>query len=202
MSDRLAAKRALANATKEDILREAVHFFSRYGYRRASMDEIARAAGMSRQGLYAHFSTKEKLFEASVEFGIEGCCNMFASSLSAPGISLEDRLLNAFQLMVGNPSGLENYEEIVEMAGSLKVLVDIHGQLVGMIAAALDRTDVPQNWAEAGFTTIDIAELLVSVSNGIKKPTAPQSFRKQMLVAIRMICQGAAKDVNKDKSRN
>ena len=34
----------------------------RYGFRKASVDDVARAAGISRQGLYLHFATRGQLF--------------------------------------------------------------------------------------------------------------------------------------------
>lgn len=200
MADRIVAKKALSDATRYNILKEATKIFARYGYRRASMDEIARAAGMSRQGLYTHFPSKETLFKASVEFGTEESCDMFASCLSESKLSLEDRLLNAFQIMVGNPAGLENFEEIINVARSLNVIIDLNGQLVGMIAAALDRTDIPLRWASLGLTTIDLAEHLVTVSNGIKKPISAQLYQKHMHMAIRMVCRGAAQETNEART--
>ncbi len=44
-------------ARRESILQAAVGVFLRYGYKKTSMDDLARAAGLSRQGLYLHFAT-------------------------------------------------------------------------------------------------------------------------------------------------
>ena len=40
------------------LLEAALGVFLRYGYKKTSMDEVARAADLSRQGLYLHFATK------------------------------------------------------------------------------------------------------------------------------------------------
>lgn len=40
--------------------------FARFGYRKTSMEEVARAAHISRPGLYFLFSSKESLFRAAV----------------------------------------------------------------------------------------------------------------------------------------
>lgn len=47
---------------RERILDAAFHVFSRLGYRRAAVDEIAREADTSKGGVYFHFPTKESLF--------------------------------------------------------------------------------------------------------------------------------------------
>ncbi len=39
----------------------------RYGYRRASVDDLARALRISKQTIYEHFATKKDLYRASVE---------------------------------------------------------------------------------------------------------------------------------------
>ena len=40
----------------------ATAIFLRYGFKKTSMDDVAQAAGVSRQGLYLYFDTKDFLF--------------------------------------------------------------------------------------------------------------------------------------------
>lgn len=47
----------------EQILRAALVEFSRHGVAAARMDDIARRAGLSKGGLYAHFKSKDEIFE-------------------------------------------------------------------------------------------------------------------------------------------
>ena len=49
------------------ILSAAENVFARFGYRRASMSQIAEEAGLTRQALYHHYQNKEALFRAVVE---------------------------------------------------------------------------------------------------------------------------------------
>jgi AcrR family transcriptional regulator len=49
------------------ILSAAENIFARFGYRRASMSQIAEEAGLTRQALYHHYASKEALFRAVVE---------------------------------------------------------------------------------------------------------------------------------------
>lgn len=52
---------------RAQVLRHALDCFLRFGYERTAMQDIATAAGLSRQGLYHHFSNKEELFSALAE---------------------------------------------------------------------------------------------------------------------------------------
>ncbi|MEM1168982.1 MAG: TetR/AcrR family transcriptional regulator [Cyanobacteria bacterium P01_H01_bin.35] len=51
----------------EQILRGAIPEFLKNGYTRTSMDKVAKAAGVSKQTLYSHFTDKEGLFAALVK---------------------------------------------------------------------------------------------------------------------------------------
>jgi AcrR family transcriptional regulator len=53
--------------SQDRILSAAENIFARYGYRRASMSQIAEEAGLTRQALYHHYAGKEALFRAVVE---------------------------------------------------------------------------------------------------------------------------------------
>ena len=50
--------------TKEDqILATARELFAKYGYKRVSMDEIARDANVVKSTIYQHFKDKDELLE-------------------------------------------------------------------------------------------------------------------------------------------
>ena len=53
--------------SSDRILSAAESIFARFGFRRASMSQIAGEAGLTRQALYHHYSSKEALFRAVVE---------------------------------------------------------------------------------------------------------------------------------------
>jgi AcrR family transcriptional regulator len=59
-------------SSRERILDAAMEVFAQSGYRRASMDQVAEAAGLTRQAVYHYFSSKTELFRASVEALHEG----------------------------------------------------------------------------------------------------------------------------------
>ena len=55
------------NEKRERILDAALDQFAAYGFSRASMADIAKAAKMSRPALYLHFGNKEEILRATLE---------------------------------------------------------------------------------------------------------------------------------------
>ena len=53
-----------ANARVDQIADSALRLFARYGYKRSSMDDIAREAGLAKATLYLHFKGKDEVFRA------------------------------------------------------------------------------------------------------------------------------------------
>lgn len=53
-------------ASTAKVLEAAMSVFFRFGFKKASMDDIAQSAGLSRQALYLRFHNKDQLFEAAL----------------------------------------------------------------------------------------------------------------------------------------
>ena len=73
----------------------ALEVFGRYGFRKASMDEIARSADISRQGLYLHFANKDALFRAAVRQELDTALGDVSRCLNEEGVGLERRAVAA-----------------------------------------------------------------------------------------------------------
>ena len=80
-------------ATRAALLEGALHEFSAFGYRRSSMESVARRAGVSRATLYLHWSGKEELFRALVEQLHEEHVAEMEAVLDAGDLAFEDRLI-------------------------------------------------------------------------------------------------------------
>lgn len=61
--------------SRQKILDAAVSVFSKSGYHKASMDEIANAAGVAKGTLYYNFPSKAELFKALVTEGLDFIIN-------------------------------------------------------------------------------------------------------------------------------
>jgi AcrR family transcriptional regulator len=53
--------------TRESILASCLSLFAKHGFASTSVDEIARAAGITKGAVYWHFKNKEELFKAILE---------------------------------------------------------------------------------------------------------------------------------------
>lgn len=55
------------DATRENILKIAQDIFSKYGYKKTTLDDIANAVRKGKSSLYYYFSSKEDLFQAVIQ---------------------------------------------------------------------------------------------------------------------------------------
>jgi AcrR family transcriptional regulator len=60
-------RKSEAQDTKAALLRAAVELFTEHGYAGTSIRAIARAVGMSESVLYAHYGSKQAIFDAATE---------------------------------------------------------------------------------------------------------------------------------------
>ncbi|MBI2492081.1 MAG: TetR/AcrR family transcriptional regulator [Candidatus Rokubacteria bacterium] len=76
-----------ANLSRERILAEAARIFNRLGYHGATLDDVARALGVTKAALYYHVANKEELLfqccRVPIEIGLEGIRDALAQA-SAP----------------------------------------------------------------------------------------------------------------------
>lgn len=102
MSDRISADLLLA-------------VFARVGFRKASMEDLARATGVSRQALYNRFGSKAALAEWAMASLIDRSLVDALRNLANPGATLVVRLLAALDAWAGqhmamlraSPHGIE-----------------------------------------------------------------------------------------------
>ena len=69
---------------RDRILDAAMLVFRRQGFRRSSIEQVAEAAGLTRQALYHHFKSKEALFRAVIE-------RLYEAALAAETAAVERR---------------------------------------------------------------------------------------------------------------
>lgn len=84
-----------ADPKKLAVLEAAYETFATYGFRKTSMDDIARKAGMSRPALYLHYKNKEDIFRSLVVAHYEKAALDVKQALVEQG-SISDILTRAF----------------------------------------------------------------------------------------------------------
>jgi AcrR family transcriptional regulator len=62
----LAEGRLKPKAKEQEVLDVATEYFLRHGYLGASINEMARSSGISKESIYRYFSSKQQLFEAVI----------------------------------------------------------------------------------------------------------------------------------------
>jgi TetR/AcrR family transcriptional regulator, mexJK operon transcriptional repressor len=61
-----SAERAKPKAKEQEVLDVATAYFLKHGYQGASINEMARSSGISKESIYRYFSSKKQLFEAVI----------------------------------------------------------------------------------------------------------------------------------------
>ncbi|MBL8651206.1 MAG: TetR/AcrR family transcriptional regulator [Sphingopyxis sp.] len=74
---------------------------ARSGFRKASMEDLARATGVSRQALYNRFGSKEALADWAVKASIEASLAAALRHLANPKLALVPRLIEALDAWAG-----------------------------------------------------------------------------------------------------
>ena len=88
---------ALETAKQSGILNAACEVFAKHGYRKASMKDIAEAAGVSKSVLFKYFETKENLYVRVFRLATDGIltADENARLSSAPDADLFERMRNS-----------------------------------------------------------------------------------------------------------
>ena len=187
MSDDSADRRAA-------LLQAATGVFLRYGYRKTSMDAIAQAAGLSRQGLYLWFRTKEALFREAVEALQAQAQQAFAEALADEQLSLPDRLAAAFDAahgpFVGARIEARHLAELVETANALlgTRMGDSDRALQEQISQAIATAGLPARLGKAGPSAEDLAQTVQALAVGNKHiATDRADYRRRMALGLRTL---------------
>ena len=192
----MAAPPDAATLRRAAILDSAAGVFLRYGFEKTSMEDLARAAGLSRQGLYLHFSTKEALFKEAVLALLDANRAACQAALAQKGVAIEDRLLGAFMAMhamsVTPSSGSEHLDELLESATRLigPAFEELEQGIVVDLARAIRAAGVADRWKEAGISANDLALQLYLTSHGVKHRVPAADYRNRMRTAVRIVCRG------------
>ena len=177
---------------RRKLMDAALTVFIRFGFRKASMDEVARAAGISRQGLYLHFATKEDLFRASVEYLVTTALAAATSALADVEQPLEKRLVAAFDAWVGRFAGAIGPDAADLEAAAKELVGPMVGQhedhFVEVVAKALRASGLVTAYKPAGISGRKLAETLYASARGLKHGATREAFIEGMEIAARVMC--------------
>jgi AcrR family transcriptional regulator len=179
---------AIEAGRREYVLEAALAVFARYGYRKASMEDVARAADISRPGLYFYFASKQDLFRAAVTHALDGDVAAAGRCLADSDRPLRDRLIEAFDHWTGRYIG--------PMTKDVAILIEDNPGLLGPIV-----TEYPKRFAQLvtdaliasapadhGPIAGDVAQTLLSTASGIKHEVSTrEEFLAKMTTGIDLL---------------
>ncbi|GAA2331611.1 TetR/AcrR family transcriptional regulator [Streptomyces kunmingensis] len=165
------------------VLDSAMATFTRFGYRKTSMEEVARAARISRPGLYFLFSSKETLFRAAATQALERDIEAVEQILADTGRPLRRRLVEAFDQWAGRYVG--------PLSGDVSGVIEDNPHLLGEIAATTRRrfeelvTDAIAVSASGRDAATPVAQTMISASIGLKhQVTSREAYLERLKTAV------------------
>jgi TetR/AcrR family transcriptional regulator of autoinduction and epiphytic fitness len=193
MNEAPAAELDRAETRQSALLDAAVGVFARYGFRKTSMDEVARAAGVSRQGLYLQFANKEELFRKAVEHTLSSQLSAAAAALSDRQEDIELRLLAACDAWAGRFVGSLGSDAADLMCASTSLagatLTHYEERFEALIAHAIADSPLGALYVSAGLSSHESARVLHATARGLKHSSASrEEFLSGMKAATRMFC--------------
>jgi TetR/AcrR family transcriptional regulator, repressor for uid operon len=157
---------------KEKIVDAALVTFSKNGYDRTRMDDIAEAANVSKGTLYLYFKNKEELFFAISERNIRELKEQLSTLLTKS----EDLISSAesfYENFRSNTSGTNVekvfFEIIAESSRNLKLRRMLYEQRIKMLDVVTTYLDLQQEKGliRKNSNTKTIASGLISLYNGL-----------------------------------
>lgn len=170
---------------RDSVLESALVTFARFGYRKTSMEEVARAAHISRPGLYFLFTSKEVLFRAAVTRSLELDIVAVERVLADTDRPLPERLLESFDWWAGRYIGplTRDIASVIDDNPDLLATIletaprRFEGLITGAIAVEKGPGSAPR-----------VAKTLISTSIGIKHQVGTRdAYLERLKVAVDLL---------------
>jgi AcrR family transcriptional regulator len=167
--------------TRARLLQIAIRRFAAEGFRRTSVSEIAREAGLSPAAVYAYFDGKEGLFQAAVDADAEGLIAEATEAAAGEG-SVRDGLLvfvaTLRERVRSHPlarrvlSGLE--PDVIGRLLELPSLLGVIDQVAAGLQAGQEsgevRRDIDPHETALGLEIVVLSLLMGGLQTGVNDP--------------------------------
>lgn len=181
---------------RRKLLKAALEEFSRFGYDKASLDEVAAIAGFSKGAIYSNFTNKEGLFLALMDEqirdrikAVESACKDLVrmdegdASAGRVGHQIVKAIAadEAFQLLY-----LEYVTHVARVSKAREELAD-RRRVVRTLIADAARTVLGsdhQIWEQTTPEILTIAILALSNGVAIERIATPEDISKDMLAKL------------------
>ncbi|MCP5040631.1 MAG: TetR/AcrR family transcriptional regulator [bacterium] len=162
-------RRASAEERREQILQAAFSCFAEKGYHAATMDDLARASGLSKGSLYWHFRSKEEVFIALFDaFSAQIYRQWDAAAQSgaeAPEV-LRRECEIAVDVLSNDRVGLRAWAEFINHPAGRERMADVYATSRRKLAATIERGRGEGSLCE-GPAAEEVAGVLVGMIEGM-----------------------------------
>ncbi|MCV6587014.1 MAG: TetR/AcrR family transcriptional regulator [Marinibacterium sp.] len=170
-------------------VRNVVTAFAQYGFRKTSMEDIARATNLSRQSIYKKFGSKEACYHWALRAYMTGLYEQVFELLAQDSQSPLDTLQAAVDTMVGEGvefSQIAHGAELLDAA--MKAVEAVPGNLLEeyneRMAAFLLRYDMASSMAQGR----ELAHVVITASRGaLLNAVTRQAFSDDMGRVLRTL---------------
>jgi AcrR family transcriptional regulator len=186
--------------------------FAQSGYRRASMDQVADAAGLTRQAVYHYFRSKTDLFRASVEALHEGAHKAEIKASHAAEEAGEDlagilatQVDARFRYIVECLEETSQPEELLSerQAQTRDLIQSFLEQNLKLHAATIERVGRAQGLKlREGMSATDLARAIQIAVSGFDDLRFKASFLDDLRRVVSLIVTGAVTPAAAGSSKN
>ncbi|MCG5440244.1 TetR/AcrR family transcriptional regulator [Micromonospora foliorum] len=179
------------------VLAAAVGVFGRYGFQKTSMEAVAKAAGISRPGLYLMFPNKEQLYRATMRGVMERAQRAMEERFADQALSFDERIVAGLDALMGpyiDTQVARDLNELLENSGPQlgSMFHDYQERARSTLSTHIGAL-APPGLLDAELTADDLMDLLFSAALTWKSTSVTRDdFRDRIRRALRLIRRAAA----------
>jgi len=182
--------------TTEKILVAAIQRFSKFGYRRTSINDVAEEAGLARATVYLYWTRKQDLFVAGLErFNSQSW--ILAETAAAKKGSAEERILATVMaqycatsdIVHGTASGHELFQANLQLGRAVVEECLRHGERLLTRLVQQGIRDGEFKPRRSSVRSADVAHIIVSFAQNslLDRRHTPSSYRKNLRKTVNFV---------------
>lgn len=163
-------KQARSEYTRLHLVRSAAELFDRNGFAGATLDDVSRAAGVTKGAFYFHFASKKELGGA-IQAEACGMLRSFVDKLTATEVHALQSLIDITHMLArwldSEPVIRASLRTARECGDRGRPFVDFYLELLGTVDATLRRAERAAE-LEEGVVTDVVSTLVITICVGIE----------------------------------
>jgi AcrR family transcriptional regulator len=185
---------------KHHIVMAAGETFTRYGFKKASMQDIADTAKMSRAALYLHFRNKDDLFRTLMDWHHGEALKAAEAAFTAdrPFLARMEAALLDFTLVLFGPvkesaHGQELFDANMALAGDTTAATSLRLRALMQSAVTQAVSNGEISLSATGLSAETLTDLLYVCLDGIKKAAGGLDRLEERLKALMRVIDVATR---------